>query len=263
MSVPLPRQHVRSLILFLSILIPFTAPLGCLQDAKAPSVERGVAVVVTLLQDKNSEIRRTSAESLGKIGDRSAVSAVLPLLTDPVASVREAAARALGRMSRLDDEAVIAGLDSSLGDVDEEVRHAAALAIGEIEPSPSQLPTVADLLRASDVKLRRAAIRALILLDTGQVVEWLLPLLDDPDAEVRQGAVAAIGLSGDARLVTALRKRLLQDPSPAVRAEAAYHLGELSGHDTRGLLRAAVEKETDPDVRRWIEAELKGLRAND
>ena len=59
------------------------------------------------------------------------------------------------------------------------------------------------------------------------------------------------------------RKRLVHDPSPAVRTEAAYHLGELSGQDMRPLLRMALEKETDHGVRRWIEAELKALRVND
>jgi HEAT repeat protein len=255
--------HVRLLFLSLSVLIPFAAPHGCLQEAPVPSADRSIAVVVALLQDENPEIRRTSAESLGKIGDRSAVSSVLPLLTDPVSEVRAAAAQSLGRMAMPNDETVIAGLSRSLGDSDDRVRQAATLAIGEIEPSPHQLPMVAGLLRSSDVQLRRAAVHTLLSLDTGQVVDWLLPLLDDPDAEVRQGAVAGIGLSGDARAVAALRKRLLHDASPAVRTQAAYHLGELSGQDTRTLLRTAVEKETDPGVRRWIEAELKALRAND
>jgi HEAT repeat protein len=122
---------------------------------------------------------------------------------------------------------------------------------------------VADFLRASDVRLRRAAVGALLSLETGQVADWLLPLLEDPDAQVRQGAVAAVGLSGDARARPALWKRLMEDPSAGVRAEAAYHLGELSGTDMQTLLRTAVQKETDPGVRRWIEAELKGLHAND
>jgi HEAT repeat protein len=263
MSLPPRGQHVRFLFLSLSILIPFVAPLGCLQNTETPSVQRSVTVLVALLEDKNPEVRRTSAESLGKIGDRSAAAAVLPLLSDPVSAVRAAAAQALGRMAVLDDEAVISGLARSLEDPDDQVRDEAALAIGELEPSPRQLQRVVDLLQAADVKHRRAAVRAFLSLDTGQVVDWLLPLLNDPDAEVRQGSVAAIGLSGDARAVAALRTRLAKDPSPAVRAEAAYHLGELSGQDTRTLLGAAFEKETDPGVRRWIEAELKGLRAND
>jgi len=261
----MPQWGQRFLSTFrsLSILIACAAQLSCLQDTKAPSVERGIVVLLTLLQDEHPDTRRTAAESLGKIGDRSALPAVLPLLTDAVPAVRAAAAQALGRVATPDDGAVITGLAHLLNDSDDSVRHATALAIGEIEPSPRQLTSVADLLRASDVQIRRAAVRALISLDAGQVIEWLLPLLDDPDAEVRQGAVSALGLSGDAHVTAALSKRLVHDPSPAVRAEAAYHLGELSGQDTRTLLRTALEKETDRGVRRWVEAELKALRAND
>jgi HEAT repeat protein len=255
--------HDRSFLLPLFILISCTVQFSCVQEAQTPSVERGIAVLIGLLQDESPDMRRTAAESLGKIGDRSALPAVLPILTDPVPVVRAAAAQALGRMASPTDEAVIAGLVRSLGDSDERVRQAAALAIGDIEPSPRLLAPVADLLRASDVQVRRAAVRALLPLDTSQVVGWLLPLLDDPDEEVRQTAVAALSSSGDTRMAAALWKRLGKDPSRAVRAEAAYHLGEVSGKDTRTLLQEAAEREADRGVRRWIEAELRALRVND
>jgi HEAT repeat protein len=256
------RKRIRWSLPFLSLVL-LSSPLGCLQDVQTPSVERGVAVLVALLEDHSPDIRWTAAESLGKIGDQSVLPEVVPLLNDPVPEVRAAAARALGRTASPTDEAVIAGLTRLLADPDERVSEAAAIAIGDIEPSPRMMAPVADLLRSSDVRVRRAAVLAVLSLDTGQMTGWLLPLLADPDAEVRQGVVAALGLSGDARAATALWKRLAEDPSPAVRAEAAYHLGELNGVDTGGVLRAAVAKEADPGVRRWIEAELKALRGSD
>lgn len=254
---------VRAYILSWSILLSSVGHNGCVQESQPPSVERGVAVLMALLQDESPEIRRTVAEALGKIGHQPALSAVLPLLTDPVPAVRAAAARALGLMASPADGAVIAGLSHSLGDPDDTVRQASALAIGDIEPSPRQLAPVADLLRSSDVQVRQAALRAVLSLDTGQITEWLLPMLNDQDAEVRQMAVAALGFSGDPRAGSALARRLVQDPSPAVRAEAAYHLGKLSGLDPRTALHAAAVKESDSGVRRWIEAELKGLHGND
>ena len=113
-------QRFLSIFLSLSILIACVAQLGCLQDAKAPSVERGIGVLLTLLQDEHPDTRRTAAESLGKIGDRSALPAVLPLLTDPVPAVRAATAQALGRVATPDDGAVIAGLARLLNDSDEQ-----------------------------------------------------------------------------------------------------------------------------------------------
>jgi HEAT repeat protein len=259
-------QFGRSIRAFLpppSICIACLIHLGCLQEAPTSSVERGVVLLMALTQDASPDIRRTAIESLGKIGDRSALPAVSPLLADPVPVVRAAAAQALGRMARPEDGDVISAMARALEDPSDSVKQAAALAIGDIEPSPRQLTSARDLLRSSDVRVRRATVYALLLLDTGQVVEWLLPLLDDPDQEVRQGAVAALGLSGDARAATALRKPLAQDPSPAVRTEAAYHLGKVSGQHARALLKTAVEKEKDGGVRRWMESELKALPVSD
>jgi HEAT repeat protein len=261
--LPCFRQLVRVSSSFLLLIVISAVQSGCLQEAPTPSVERGIAVLIALLQDESPEVRTTAAESMGKIGDRTALPAVLPLLHDPMPVVRATTAQALGRMASSADEAVIMELSRALEDPADTVRQAAALAIGDIEPSPRQLSTVADLLRSSDAHVRRAAVHALLALDTSQIASWLLPALDDPDAEVRQGAVAALGLSGDKRAEMALLKRLSQDPAPAVRAEAAYHLGELNGRDTATVLRAAVKKEPDPGVRRWMEAELKALRAND
>jgi HEAT repeat protein len=244
----------------LALLIGCAVQSGCFQGTPAPSVERGIAVLIPLLHDRSPEVRRTAAESLGKIGDPSTATALVPLLTDPTPSVRTAAAQALGRIADPTDEAVITALIRALQDSSNRVKQVAALAIAEIEPSARQLRAVADLLRAPDVQVRRAAVRALLVVDTGPFVEALLPMMDDPDAEGRQGAVAALSLSGDPRAAAALEKRLAQDPSPAVRAEAAYHLGQLSGG---GILARLQAKESDPDVRRWIEAELRGLRVND
>src|SRR5690242_17213571 len=160
------RGDVRSVLLFCSFLA-YSLQAGCVQEAPAPSIERGVAVLIALLQDDNAEIRRTAAESLGKIGDRSAMPMVLPLLTDPLPAVRAAAAKALGRIAAAADDDVIAGLIRALQDPSETVKQAAALAMCDIEPPPNRLAPVADLVRSSDVYVRRAAARSLLLLDTG------------------------------------------------------------------------------------------------
>jgi HEAT repeat protein len=249
----------RSLISII-IIIGF---VGCLQEAPAPSPERTLTVLKTLLQDKNTDVRRTAVESLGKIGDRSAVAEVLPLLSDEAPFVRAAAAKALGRMGSASDEAIVVGLLRSLGDPAGIVRLAAAIAIGDIEPSSRQVADIVPLLQASKVDVRRAAVRALLSLDTSPFVPALLRLLSDPDVEVRQGAVAALGASGDPRAAMALQQRLAEDSSAAVRTEAAYHVGKFTGVDARPALKAAALRERDHGVRRWIEAELTSLRGSD
>jgi len=246
-----------------AILFSFFLLFGCLQEAPTPSVERTTALLASLLKDENPEVRRTAVESLGKIGDSSAVHSVLPLLTDPVPLVRVAAARALGQSAAISNEAVLAALTRALEDPDERVKQTAAMAIGELEPSSVQLKPVVSLLQSSNVHVKRAAVRALLDLEARQWVPLILPALQDPDVEVRQGAVAVLANSGNSHVQTEIQKRFLNDSSPAVRAEAAYRMGELGGSETRSVLEQALKKDPDQSVRRWIEAELKSLRGND
>lgn len=249
----------------LTALFPlFFLLLGCFQEAPAPSVDRTTAIVISLLHDESAEVRRTAAESLGKIGDQSTVASVLPLLTDPVPVVRVAAAQALGRIGTASNVTVLAALSRALEDPEERVKQAAAMAIAELEPLSSQLKPVVSLVQSSDMHVRRAAIRALLQSDTSHWVPQLLPALHDPDTEVRQGAVAVLeGAPGNPQVRTEIHKRLAHDSSPAVRAEAAYHLGELGGVETRSVLQEALKNDRDKGVRRWIEAELKSLHGSD
>jgi HEAT repeat protein len=63
--------------------------------------------------------------------------------------------------------------------------------------------------------------------------------------------VAVVGEWGGVAVSPWLSERLAQDPSPGVRAEAAYRLGMLSDPDTRAALETAVAKDADSGVRRW------------
>lgn len=231
--------------------------LGCIQAEPTPSVERVTALLISLLHDENAEVRRIAVESLGKIGEQSAVRSVVPLLADQVPVVRVAAAKALGRIGVLSDPAILAVLTRALEDPDDGVKRAAAMAIGELEPASAQLKPVVNLVRASDVRVKQAAIRALLDVDVSQWTALVLPALDDPDAEVRQGAMAVLAASGDSQVRNRIHQRLTQDSSAAVRAEAAYRMGKLSGPETISVLREALKREPDEGVRRWIEAELK------
>jgi HEAT repeat protein len=138
-----------------------------------------------------------------------------------------------------------------LEDPTESVRQAAVVAIGVIEPSSRLLEPVAGLLRSSDPMIRRAAVQALLQADSSQWVPALVAAGQDSDAEVRQGIVAAVGEWGGSAASPWLRERLAEDPSPGVRAEAAYRLGLLSDTEARAALNMAIAKDPDSGVRRW------------
>jgi HEAT repeat protein len=222
-----------------------------------------VELLTGLLQDTSPEIRRTAAESLGKIGDQAAAASLLPLLTDSVPLVRAAAAQALGRLGSPSDEELVGALTGALEDPVGSVRQAAALAIGEIEPASKLLEPVLGLLKSSRAQTRRSAVLALLQVDAGPWAPALISALDDPDIEVRQGAVAALGAAGGPYASTGIRDRLAQDSSPGVRVEAAYQLGKLGGSEVPAALERAVEKDSEPAVRRWAEGELRSIRGTD
>ena len=158
---------------------------------------------------------------------------------------------ALGRLKPTATDGMVVLLTQALEDPVESVRQAAVVAIGEIEPDPRLLQPVVGLLRSSDETIRRAAVRALLQVDSSQWVPALVAAGRDTDAEVRQGIVAAVGEWGAAAASPWIRERLAEDPSSGVRAEAAYRLGILSDPEARAALNTAIAKDPDSGVRRW------------
>jgi HEAT repeat protein len=87
-----------------------------------------VDLLISLLDDRDTLVRRNAAEALGKIGDLTSKPFLLGKLEDPEPSVREAAARSLGWLSGLDSETRFK-LTMLLKDHDTSVRRAASQAL--------------------------------------------------------------------------------------------------------------------------------------
>ena len=234
-----------------AVLLSILCLAGCVQDSPPLSRERTVSSLLELLRDEAPEIRRMAAESLGKIGDARTMDSILPLIHDPAAIVREASVLAIGRLKPAATDGVVVLLTQALKDPVESVRQAAVVAIGVIEPDSRLLEPVIGLLRSSDATIRRAAVWALLQTDSSQWVSALVTAGRDPDTEVRQGIVAVVGEWGGAAASPWLRERLAEDPSPGVRAEAAYRLGMLSDPEARAALDTTIAKDSDSGVRRW------------
>ena len=234
-----------------AVLLSIFCLAGCVQDSPPSSRERTVSLLLELLRDEVPEMRRTAAESLGKIGDPRAVDSILPLRHDPAAIVREASVLAMGHLKPTATDEVVALLTQALEDPVESVRQAAVVAIGEIEPGARLLQPVVGLLQSPDAMIRRAAVRALLQVDSSRLVPALVAAGRDSDAEVRQGIVAAVGEWGGLAVSPWLSERLAEDPAPGVRAEAAYRLGMRGDSDARAALGTAIAKDPDSGVRRW------------
>lgn len=122
-------------------------------------------------------------------------------------------------------------------------------------------------LRDDDPVVRRIAVRGLSELRPSPdplAIPQVSRLLYDPSPEVRAEAAGAIGEFPSVRNSRSIEKLLLTDPSPMVRLRAAHALGEIQDPDSRPTLELAA-RDSDTSVRakaRWalgqvIEAEQR------
>ena len=227
-------------------------------DHREPTPEQVIPRLMAVLKDPNPELRRTAAQSLGKIARKEAVPALLEALRDPDAGVRRHAAWALGMIGEDalgPDRSPLAQL---LFDIDPSVREAAAMALGLTGDTQAGIELLLERLQESGTPTdsKRLAAASLGGMEARSAVTGLTKLLSDQDARVRRWAVAALGEIADEQAVKPLSALLTKDPDPGVRLEAVFRLGKFGGTAARPALTAAL-KDANEDVRRVAAASLK------
>jgi len=224
---------------------------GCRNQSPPPDPAGQVPALVALLADPDPTVRTTAAQALGKIAALDSVPALLRSLEDNDPAVRAMSAWALGRFG--EDVLDEAGLELAkrLDDPSPAVKQAAAQALGAVGGTQTIVEILTERLTSSDVATRRASVQALTWLEAGSAYPALIAALGDPDAQVRQGVVAALGEMVDPRSLPAIRDRLLKDADAGVRVEAAYRLGKFGDRTIVSALRTAATRDPDAAVRRW------------
>lgn len=224
---------------------------GCYGNTAPTDPNAAAARLASLLEDQDPEVRASAAQALGKIAVPDSVPALLRSLEDSAPDVRAMSAWALGRFGEdVLDEAGIA-LAERLDDPSPAVKQAAAQALGAVGGTQAIVELLTERLTRSDVETRRASVQALTWLEAGSAYHVLIKALADPDAQVRQGAVAALGEMVDPRSLPAIRDRLLKDTDAGVRGEAAYRLGKFGDRTIVPALRTAAVRDPEAAVRRW------------
>ncbi|MBM3499838.1 MAG: HEAT repeat domain-containing protein [Armatimonadetes bacterium] len=164
------------------------------------------------LSSTDAAVRRNAVRELGRLAIWEAVAPLMPLLADAEEAVRREARDALEQIGEDAVPALLEGLAS--------------------EGAPTRAGC-ADVLSRLDY------------LEDDRFEAAILPLLKDPDREVRFEAAAALGRVGDLAALEPL-KGALADADPAVQTEAASSLARLGdGAGYEVLLRGAVS----PDAR--------------
>lgn len=251
-------HHLWPILCWIACLYGLAAA-GC-YDTVPPDPQGAQELLSPLLRDPDPLVRRTAAESLGKIGDPTAAPLLTEALHDSDAAVREAAARALGRLPSV-NSSIGEALIGFLRDPDEDVRRAAAQALAAAEWQPSMLDRLAVLLQDPEAAVRRAAGHALLSAEgrTSRVTAALAEAAEDPDPMVRQWAIAALAEISGEEAAPALVERLARDRAEGVRTEAAYRLGFVGDRSVVAKLDGAALRDASAGLRRWLQQSRAAL----
>ena len=226
--------------------------LGALARAKATKPE-DAAFLASALSHRDAAVRRGAIEALAAIGGEDAAVAVTLSLADEEPVVANAAIRALGRLDRGEQLALLAATTR------DPIRLGAVLrALKDADPERA-FAAARPLLRSREAAVAAAAVEVVGGVAVEARVDALMGAADHPDHEVAKLALAALANTGDERAIAALAHALEHD-AEAVRRYAAELLGHEGGVDAEGLLRARLDRERSAEVRNAIMAALAARR---
>jgi HEAT repeat protein len=177
-----------------------------------------VPVLIKCLGDDDEDVRATTAEALGAVG-QDALEPVLEKLRDESAKAesQEAAAQALGWMQDPPAEATDALLRIYDKEKDASVRATLILTLDKWRCEPARfLPILTVALRSDEDRLREAGTDALILMEPPSTtsVPVLVKLLDSENQVLCERVARVLGAIGpEAKDATAPLEKLAQDQS--------------------------------------------------
>lgn len=182
-----------------------------------PKIE-AAQILLPNLQDKSEFVRRETAYALGKVGDSSAVSSLLQLLSkDKILEVRNASAIALGEIGDVSAVSeLIKILQKKPIQTNEFLRRAAARSIGQIaqiiQTDVTKLLTPENFLPEKYKDLKQPKHLYLekefpIFIQASNVLKAVLQNENETD-DARREAVFALGAIGDETSISMLQSKL-------------------------------------------------------
>ena len=195
--------------------------------------------LIKAMHDPDPEVRAAIVDALHALDCREAACDLAALLDDGDAAVRARVLRALPGLQPQATPAVLASIETLLGDPDLQVRAQAAVAMAHYGEAPRALPALNALLRdpAPGVRCRalgalgEIATRAPASFDIGPVVG----ALRDPSVAVRRAACQTLGLARSEAAIEPLAGSL-SDSDASVRGAAAEALKSMGAPATARVL---------------------------
>jgi len=179
--------------------------------------------ILECLTDAHASVRAITCDTLGKIGDASAIGPLFERLVDPDARVSQTAVVAIQSLGS--DETEARALQAARSD-DRRVRRS-ALRILSYFGWPSALEVFLSALEDSDERLRDVAAAGLAGIDDARSLDALLAASMHTAPRTRAAAVRALGLTHDAPQVRDRLRAALADADPWVRYYACQAVSKL------------------------------------
>jgi len=236
-----------------------TPPLPPVGAVGMPTVQGkdSTAVIAALrraLEDSVASVREDAAYALGRLESAASVPVLVARLPhDPAPKVREMIAWALGQIeshTATEALAMAAQHDSS-----EEVRAMAVWALGQIQDA-SSVPALVQVLHDPVEEVRGRAAWAIGTINPATAPTGLAAALTDRSSEVRMRAAWALGQIADSAAASRLAMAL-KDPVADVRKAAMWALGQIGGDGAQAALIEALD-DKDPEVRARAARALSG-----
>jgi HEAT repeat protein len=218
------------------------------QEAKETDVIAVPYLEITL-QDPRDEIRRYSAQALGRIKDYSSIPALIDGLKQENDEVRYDCILALGSFQ---DPRVNTAIIGTVNDDSSYVRWASLETLGKLKV-PEAYPQLVAGLKDSSSYARSAAAKALGKLGNKEAIPQLRSSIYNSNLWVRNAAALALSRLGDKEGIPILIMNLgstARDKKGTVREQAADFLREISGENF-GFNASATTPKQKAAIKRW------------
>ena len=196
-----------------------------------------VTGVMALLGDPDETLRAAAVQALAQLRHSDSTPALTPLLSDRSLLVRNAA---VGALAQLDAEAVTSALVHECAQ--QPSIRPLVMDIMRLNPHPAQLSFIKACLCDPDSVLRGKAIGTLASHLGANAVDFLQPLLADPDVSTRRAAVAALGQMHHSSVNQVLLRQLETDRE--TRADVIHALVSLGDNSVASRLVNILQGES-------------------
>lgn len=218
--------------------------------------KRAIPYLVDALHSEDPTVRSNAAQALGRIDEPGVINPLVEVLADADPNIQYEAMEALENRGRKAVPALLKTAESG----DRIFRAKAIELLGRIG-DPQSKEVIEKSLSDTSSEVRAQAVISLRWIAFGDAVELIVPMLDDPDANVRMMVVFALGELREHESARRALEKALTIKDNQLREKAAHFLGETGNPDTESALIKAL-KDRRLEVR-WTACEALGKVGGD